>query len=103
MSNYVPLCHAKGIGTIYTTKSFWDWFYQPTTVGQMSKIRYLIYNYNVTITVPSICGHTSRKISDIEKAIREGKVTPRKMKHGHIESAGKTYWFVPMQSNVKSK
>lgn len=102
MSNqYVPLC-TMGDGTIiWTDKSFWRWYHKPTTDGQISKLMYLIYNYNIEVTVPSKCGHTSNKISKIENAIKLGKVTPRKNKNGHIESKGRTLKFIPMQKVKK--
>lgn len=100
MSDYVPLCTMNNGITIMTTKSFWRWFNKGTTDGQLAKLRYLVYNYAIEVTIPRKCGHTSQKIAKIEKAIKEGKVKERKMKHGHIKMVGRTYVFVPMSRPV---
>lgn len=103
MSDYVPLCTVKGIGTIETTKSFWRWYHQPTTDGQLSKLRYLVYNYTISITIPSKCGDTSTKITRIEQAIREGKIKPRKRKHGSVVHECGAYVFKPMKIKPKKQ
>lgn len=102
MGKMVPLCK-MGDNTIWTDASFWRWYHKPTTQGQIDKIKYLIYNYNVEVTVPRKCGVTSSKISAIEEAIEQGKVKPRKNKHGHIEKHYGTLKFVPMERKAKSK
>ena len=102
MSKLVPLCKL-GENTIWTDASFWRWYNKPTTDGQISKLKYLIYNYNVEVYVPSKCGVTSSKISSIEKAIREGIVKPRKNKNGHIERINGKLKFVPMKRKYKKE